>query len=484
MATKSHFINNEFTDGTSSDKYSIYNPATDAHVGDIGLARANEVDAAVTAARAAYETGPWSTFTGAQRAALMHKFADLLLLPENASEIAKAELTAMGQPSAILTNFVIPSSAATWKYYAGWADKIEVQTFDQENGFWRMTSYESIGVCAGIGPWNVTIATMAWKMAPAIAAGNTFIYKTSEKSPFSVLVLARLFKEAGFPEGVINIISGDGQTGALLASHMDIDKISFTGSGLSGRKVIEAASKSNMKKVTLELGGKSPSLVFGDADLENALVGNSQGFLFNTGQACIAASRLFVHSSIAEKFIEGLRVRFLGAQGALGDPSEPTTMMGPLADSKQLDNVLRFIEAGKTESGAKLLVGGERHTDKGNFVQPTIFLNPGKESKIYKEEIFGPVLTVHTFDTEEEAIKLANDTSYGLSATIYTASTSRALRVASKIKAGTIAINGTFMPDTNTPFGGYKQSGTGRELGKEGLMNYLQVKTIKINMNV
>ena len=191
-----------------------------------------------------------------------------------------------------------------------------------------------------------------------------------------------------------------------------------------------------------------------------------------------------MQTSIAEKFIEGLKVRFQGAQGSLGNPSEPTTMLGPLADVKQLETVLRFIEAGKTESGAKLLVGGERHTDKGAFVQPTIFLNPGKESKIYKEEIFGPVLTVLTFDTEEEAIRLANDTAYGLSATVYTGSTSRALRVASKIKAGTIAINSTFMPDTNTPFGGYKQSGNGRELGKEGLMSYLQAKTIKINMNV
>ena len=191
-----------------------------------------------------------------------------------------------------------------------------------------------------------------------------------------------------------------------------------------------------------------------------------------------------MQTSIAEKFIEGLKVRFQGAQGSLGNPSEPTTMLGPLADTKQLETVLRFIEAGKTESGAKLLVGGERHTDKGAFVQPTIFLNPGKESKIYKEEIFGPVLTVLTFDTEEEAIELANDTAYGLSATVYTGSTSRALRVASKIKAGTIAINSTFIPDTNTPFGGYKQSGNGRELGKEGLMSYLQAKTIKINMNV
>ncbi|KAF2183863.1 aldehyde dehydrogenase [Zopfia rhizophila CBS 207.26] len=483
-AQQFHFINDEFIEGSSTDQYEVYNPATEALVGSANLAREAEVDAAVSAARAAFETGPWSTYTGAQRAACMLKLADLLEIPSNAEEISKAEVAAMGQPYAIMRNMIVATCAGTWRYYAGWADKAQEQgrNFAEEGGFWRMTTYEPYGVCAGIGPWNVTILTMAWKMAPALAAGNTFVFKASEKSPYSTLVLARLFKEAGFPSGVVNILSGDGKTGALMASHMDIDKISFTGSGMSGRKVVDAANKSNMKKVTLELGGKSPSLVFADADIENALNGNSQGFLFNSGQACIAASRLFVHSSIAEKFIEGLKARFEGAQGIMGDPSEPNTMLGPLADTKQLERVLGFIEAGKTE--AKLLVGGERKSDKGAFVQPTIFLNPGKESRIYKEEIFGPVLSVLTFETEEEAIKLANDTSYGLSACIYTSSTSRALRVASKIKAGTIGINSAYLPDNSTPFGGYKQSGNGRELGKDGLMAYMQEKSIKINMGV
>ena len=259
------------------------------------------------------------------------------------------------------------------------------------------------------------------------------MYKQSEKTPYGVLVLARLIKEAGFPPGVVNFVSGDGVTGALLASHMDVDKISFTGSGASGKKVIEAAAKSNNKKVTLELGGKSPSVVFEDANIENALVGyvafifeplvqqpptdttsrNSDFFLFNSGQACIAASRLFVQSSIADKFIEGLKARFEGAAQAFGDPSAPTTMFGPLADTKQLERVLSYIELGKSE--AQLATGGERTGDKGAFVKPTIFLNPHKTAKIYREEIFGPVLVVTTFDTEEEAVKMANDTSYGLS---------------------------------------------------------------------
>ncbi|KAF2651684.1 aldehyde dehydrogenase [Lophiostoma macrostomum CBS 122681] len=482
MARHFHFINDEFLPGSSSDTYPVYNPATDSHIGDINLARSTEVDAAVSAARAAYETGEWSTWSGQQRAAVMNKFADLLALPENVDEITKAEVQAMGQPAGIMSAFIVPACASTWKYYAGWADKIEGQTYAEERGWWRMTSYEPLGVCAGIGPWNVSILTMAWKMAPALATGNTFVFKGSEKSPYAILVLARLFKEAGFPPGVANILTGDGQTGALLASHMDIDKISFTGSGFSGRKVVDAANKSNMKKVTLELGGKSPSVVFEDADIENALTGNSQGFLFNSSQACIAASRLFVQSSIADKFIEGLKARFQGASGIMGDPSEPSTMLGPLADNKQLERVLGFIETGKSE--AKLLVGGERKGDKGAFVEPTIFLNPSKDATIYKDEIFGPVLTVLTFETEEEAIKLANDTSYGLSACVYTGSISRALRVASKIKAGTIGVNGAYQPDNNLAFGGYKQSGTGRELGKEGLMSYLQIKSIKVNLNV
>ncbi|KAF2734914.1 aldehyde dehydrogenase [Polyplosphaeria fusca] len=475
-----HLVNGEILKGSSSDTYPVFNPANDSKVGDINLAREKEVDAAVSAARESFETGEWSKLTGTQRGALMHKLADLI--DANAEEITKAEVQAMGQPAAITKNWIVPACAQTWRYYAGWADKVEGQTFDEEGGFYRLVRYEPYGVCAGIGPWNVTIMTMAWKMAPALAAGNTFVYKGSEKSPYSILVLARLFKEAGFPDGAVNILTGDGKTGALMASHMDVDKISFTGSGASGRKVVDAANKSNMKKVTLELGGKSPSVVFADADIPNAVTGNSQGFLFNSGQACIAASRLFVHSSIADQFIEHLKQAFEGAQQIMGDPSEPTTMLGPLADTKQLERVLGFIETGKTE--AKLLVGGARKSDKGAFVQPTVFLNPGKDSTIYKEEIFGPVLSVLTFETEEEAIKLANDTAYGLSACIYTASTSRALRVASKVKAGTIAINGTFLPDNNTPFGGYKQSGNGRELGKEGLMAYLQAKTIKINMGV
>jgi len=478
MSKYFHLINEELIEGSSSEKYSVYNPATDELVGEVNLAGTAEVDAAVAAAREAYENGPWSKFNGAQRAKVMHKLADLI--EANGAEITRAEVTAMGQPTAIMGGWIVPAVASAWRYYAGWTDKIEGQTFPLEDGTFRMTQYEPYGVCAGIGPWNVSTMTMAWKMAPALAAGNTFVFKGSEKSPFSILIIARLFQEAGFPPGVVNILTGAGKTGALLAAHMDVDKISFTGSGPSGQKVVDAANKSNMKRVTLELGGKSPSLVFDDANFDVAITANSQGFLFNSGQACIATSRLFVQSNIADKFIATLKVHFEGAAAMMGDPSDTKTMLGPLADTKQLERVLGYIEAGKSE--AKLLVGGERKGDKGAFVTPAIFLNPSKDSTIYREEIFGPVLSVMTFETEEEAIKLANDTSYGLSAGIYTENLSRALRVSSKIKAGTIGINSGYAPDNTMPFGGYKQSGMGRELGKEGLLAYMQSKSIRIKL--
>ncbi|KAH6639905.1 aldehyde dehydrogenase [Boeremia exigua] len=471
-------IHHQWVTGSSSATLEVFNPATDESVGKINCAREAELDAAVAAARAAFE--PWAATPAVKRAALLNKLADLI--DAHNEQLAEDEVKAMGQPASIARGSIVPATSATFRYYAGWADKIEGLALPSEDGTFNVTQYEPLGVCAGIGPWNVTLSTLSWKVAPALAAGNTVVYKTSEKSPFSVLLLAQLFKEAGFPAGVFNLISGDGMTGALIASHMDIDKVSFTGSGPTGRKIIEAAAKSNLKKVTLELGGKSPSLIFDDADIENALTANSQGFLFNSSQVCIASSRVFVQSSIADKFIEGLRARFAALDATVGDPNSPTTFLGPLADKGQMERVLGYVESGKSE--ATLLFGGERKGDKGAFVQPTLFLNPAKDAKIYREEIFGPVLSVLTFETEEEAVKLANDTSFGLSASVYTGSTGRALRIASKIRAGTVGVNAPFIPSHKLVFGGYKQSGQGRECGKEGLYAYLQAKTISISLAV
>jgi aldehyde dehydrogenase (NAD+) len=278
--------------------------------------------------------------------------------------------------------------------------------------------------------------------------------------------------------GVFNIITGDGKTGAMLASHMDINKISFTGSVLAGKKVQELATKSNLKRVVLELGGKSPSLIFADADIDNALQHHSQGFLLNSGQVCVAASRTFVHEDIAPKFVEQLKAKFEQFSHTMGSPLDANTFLGPLADGKQFERVMSFLEIGKKE--AELITGGVRKGDSGFYVEPTIFLNPKDDARIYREEIFGPVLTLRTFKTEEEAIELANDTSYGLSSYVFTSSMGRALRVAKKLEAGTVNINTSSVVSTETPFGGWKQSGIGREGGRQGLMHYLEPKTIII----
>lgn len=320
------------------------------------------------------------------------------------------------------------------------------------------------------------------KTAPCVAMGNTMIYKSSEKSPLGILALGKYIVEAGFPPGTIQLVSGAGLTGSLLASHMDIRKISFTGSSTTGRKIQEAAAKSNLKRVTLELGGKSPALVFKDANLENAIQHCSQGFLLNTSQACIATSRTFVQEEVADQFIEGMRQAFEGIGKTIGtDPLDEKTFQGPLVDKLQFDRVMQYMEAGKKE--AKMIVGGEKVGDKGFYVQPTIFLNPDDNAKIYREEIFGPLLAIRTFKTEEEAIRLANDTNYGLSATLFTDSASRALRVADAIEAGTVGVNMSFIPSVAQSFGGFKESGVGREGGKEACMYYLQSKSIAINLN-
>lgn len=318
------------------------------------------------------------------------------------------------------------------------------------------------------------------KLAAAVAAGNTFIFKASEKSPLGAIALGNYIKEAGFPAGVINIISGAGLTGSLIASHMNIWKISFTGSTASGRAVLAAATKSNLKIVTLELGGKSPAIIFNDADLENALTMNSRGFLLNAGQICAACSRTLVQEGIAPKFLEGLQKKFEELSRLMGDPANPETYIGPVADKIQFDRVSSFLESGKKSPTAKILFGGTRRGSTGYFIEPTVFVNPDVDDEVYKEEIFGPILSVKTFKTEEEAIEMANATSYGLAASIYTSDVTRAMRVSSELEAGTVTINAPYGAILNAPFGGMKESGNGRESGKYGLMDWLQTKAVVI----
>ncbi|OCL03757.1 aldehyde dehydrogenase [Glonium stellatum] len=473
------FINNEYVDAKSSETLSVYNPDDESLVAEgIQVAGEADVDAAVDAAAAAFK-GPWSKWTGVQRAAVMQKMADLI--EKHANEIAPLETKAMGMPLNVAL-FCVKMTADIFRYYAGWTDKIAGEQFPADDGVYKIVQYEPLGVCAGIGAWNASTLFFAFKTAAAVATGNTTIYKGSEKSPLGVLALGALAKEAGFPPGVVNIVTGDGRTGAMLASHMKINKISFTGSAFAGKKVQELSAKSNLKRVTLELGGKSPSIIFEDADIENALTHHSSNFLFNTGQACIASSRTFVHESIAPKFIEALKVRFETASNGIGVPMEPTTFFGPLADKKQFDRVMEFLEIGKKE--AELITGGQRKGTKGFYVQPTIFLNPAEDARIYREEIFGPVIALKTFKTEDEVVEMANDTSYGLSSCVFTTSISRALRVASKLEAGAVNINTSHVFGLGVPFGGKKQSGLGREAGRAGIMAYLESKTVLINMAV
>ncbi|KAJ4988551.1 aldehyde dehydrogenase [Stagonosporopsis vannaccii] len=472
------FINNQYIDSTSHVRLSLCSPFDDSTITDeVHTACSEDIDRACLAATAAEKTGTWSAFTGSQRAACLLRVA--ALMEAKANQLARLESMPTGRPVSGIINFDIKHMVDVFRYYAGWADKVEGRSYTEDNGFYKIVRYEPIGICAGIASWNATFMYVGWKMAPALAAGNSFIFKSSEKSPLGALALGPLFAEAGFPPGVVQFVTGGSSTGELLASHGQISKISFTGSSAVGRKIQEAAARSNLKKVTLELGGKSPALVFADAPMEVAVGAVGGGFLANSGQICVAASRVLVEESIAKDFCASLVEVFERVSAGMGaDPLKIDTQHGPVVDQQQFQRVMGFIEEGRRS--AQLLTGGSRIGQKGAFIQPTIFLNPASTSSIWKEEIFGPVLTVKTFRTEEEAIELANDTEYGLASCIYTTDLTRALRVSSKVQAGGVAINSPFLPELNTPFGGIKQSGYGHELGKDSLISYMNAKSVHI----
>jgi aldehyde dehydrogenase (NAD+) len=320
----------------------------------------------------------------------------------------------------------------------------------------------------------------AFKIGPALATGNTIIFKASEKSPLAVLLMAPLFKQAGFPDGVVNFVNGGGDVGDMLARHMQIRKISFTGSLAVGRKVLSAAAESNLKRVTLELGGKSPAVVFEDADLEKAIATVCQAILGLTGQACVSTARVLVQEGVLDQVVVGVKAYLEGARKAMGDPMDEGNMIGPLVDEKQFDRVMSFIEQGKQE--AELITGGDREGSESFYVQPTLFVNSGSAAKVYREEIFGPVMIINTFKTEEDAVEMANDTEFGLFASIFTKDVKKGLRVAGKIEAGTVGINKGFAYDMDSPFGGWKCSGLGREGGVYGLKSFLQEKAILVDM--
>lgn len=470
------FINNEFVVGAEGKKFDVINPTDESVITQVHEATEKDVDTAVTAARAAFE-GSWRKVTPEERGKLLSKLG--ALFEQNVKLLAAVEALDNGKAFSIAQGDV-GMCAATLRYYGGWADKIEGKVIDTTPDTFNYTKKEPIGVCGQIIPWNFPLLMWAWKIGPAIAAGNTVVLKTAEQTPLSALVACKLVVEAGFPPGVINVLSGFGKTaGAAIASHMDVDKVAFTGSTVTGRTIMKAAASSNLKKVTLELGGKSPNIVFDDADIDNAISWVNFGIFFNHGQCCCAGSRVYVQEGIYDKFIERFKQR--AQKNVVGDPFSKDTFQGPQVSQLQFDRIMSYIDAGK-QAGAKVEIGGNRKGDKGYFIEPTIFSNVTKDMKINQEEIFGPVCSISKFKTKEEVIKLGNSTTYGLAAAVHTSNINTALEVSSALRAGTVWVNTYNTLHHQLPFGGYKESGIGRELGEAALDNYVQVKTVSIRL--
>ncbi|KAL6881774.1 aldehyde dehydrogenase domain-containing protein [Trichoderma longibrachiatum] len=470
------FINNEFVESVDKKKFEVINPATEEVITSVCEGTEKDVDLAVAAARKAFNT-TWRTTSPGERGRLMLKLADLA--EKNLELLAAVESLDNGK-SITMAKGDVGAVVGCIRYYGGWADKIEGKTLDIAPDMFNYTRPEPLGVCGQIIPWNFPLLMLAWKIGPALATGNTIVMKSAEQTPLSALVFAGLVKEAGFPPGVFNLISGFGKTaGAAIAAHMDIDKVAFTGSTMVGRSIMKAAAASNLKKVTLELGGKSPNIVFNDADIEQAISWVNFGIYYNHGQTCCAGTRIFVQEGIYDKFLEAFKER--AQKNKVGDPFHHETFQGPQVSQLQFDRIMGYIQSGK-EEGAKVEVGGERHGDKGYFIKPTVFSNVHPDMKIMREEIFGPVAAIAKFKDEEEVIRMGNDTNYGLAAAVHTRDLNTAIRVSNALQAGTVWVNCYNLLHHQMPFGGYKESGIGRELGEAALANYTQNKSVAIRL--
>ncbi|KAK7403534.1 hypothetical protein QQX98_010713 [Neonectria punicea] len=470
------FIGNEFVAAAGDSKIEIQNPTTGKFLASLSAAQKADVDAAVASAQKAYK-GAWKSTLPAQRGQLLSKLADLI--ERDGDELASLEALDAGVIFRESKGLHISNALETLRYFAGWADKITGQLLDIPQGY-AVTRREPLGVCAAIVPWNSPLMITIWKLAPALAAGNVLIVKTPELAPLFGQKLASLIKEAGFPPGVVNILCGEGAVaGQALAEHRSIKKISFTGSGPVGRQIMRAAADSNLKKVTLELGGKSPSIVFKDADFDNALLWTNVGITANNGQICAAGSRIYVHESIYDKFLLAFAEKLVGAKH--GDPLLPETTKGPVISFNQKQKISKYIQHAK-ESGLRLLAGGEALSGDGHFIPSTAFADVPEDSRIMLEEIFGPVASIAKFKTEAEVIEKANSSEYGLSAAIFTRDLSRAQRVSEALESGQVTVNCWGVLHANAPFGGVKQSGFGRDMGEESLDGWLTTKTVKYNV--
>ena len=472
-------INNEWVEAASGETFEVYDPATGDVIAHVAAGGTEDIDRAVKAARAAFETGPWRTMTPSERGRLIWKLGDLL--EQHADEFAELESLDNGKPRSVARVADVPLAVDMFRYMAGWATKIEGNTIPLSAGgnFLAYTQREPVGVVGQIIPWNFPLLMAAWKLGPVLATGCTVILKPAEQTPLSALRLGELVLEAGFPAGVVNIITGFGEdAGAPLAAHPGVDKIAFTGSTEVG-KLIVGAARGNLKKVSLELGGKSPNIVLPDADPEVAIAGAANAIFFNHGQCCSAGSRLFVHQNLFDKVVAG--VADAAKHIKVGPGLAADTMMGPVVSQEQFDRVTGYMRSGLGE-GAKALSGGDRQGDTGYFVQPTIFVDVNDSMKIYREEIFGPVVTAVPFKDLDELPVNANDTNYGLAAGIWTQDISKAHLLASRLRAGTVWINCYNVFDAAMPFGGYKESGWGREMGHEVLHNYTEVKSVVVKL--
>jgi aldehyde dehydrogenase (NAD+) len=470
-------INGQWTPARSGKTFDTINPATEEVIAQVAEADAADVEMAVRAARQAFDDGPWPRMDARERGRIMMRLADLM--EAEIDELAALESLDNGKPVSDAKLGDIPLAISVLRYYAGWADKIQGATIPISGNFFCYTRKEPVGVAGQIIPWNFPILMVSWKWGPALAAGCTVVMKPAEQTPLTALRLARLAQEAGVPDGVINVVPGFGPTaGAAIVKHPGIDKVAFTGSGETAQIIMRQAAD-QLKRLTFELGGKSPNIVFADADLDAAAAGAHVGIYLNQGQCCCAGSRLFVEDTIHGEFVE--RVVADSKARRVGDPFDPATQQGPQVDKAQFDKIMGYIKTGQQE-GATLAAGGGRVGDKGFFIEPTVFTNVKDEMAIAREEIFGPVLSVLKFSDMDELIRRANATNFGLAAAVWTRDIAKAHEAAKRLRAGTVWVNCYDVFDAAAPFGGFKQSGFGRELGEKGLDPYLEHKTVTVSL--